>query len=436
MAERRLGAAGRVWVGRFNLFVTRSELLNKIKLGEDSFFELKEVRFAGGHVRGPNQSDLADEIAAFANSRGGTVLLGVSDESQEVLGIPIEQLNAVELLVLQACEDSIKPPLAPIIERLTLPDSMGVERPLIRIEVSRSLFLHQSAGRFYHRVGSSKRLISSEHLEQLFRQRSQARLIRFDETPVPTATIEDLQKSLWDRFVSLQSVDEPEKWLSKLAITSQDDEGVWRPTIAGVMMASTHPERFIPGAFIQAVAYTGSTISPQTESVYQRDAQDIKGCLDQQIFAACDFVRKNMRVAGRKNSQGMRTDYPQYDMLAVFEAITNAVAHRDYSLGGSKVRLRMFDNRLEIFTPGLLSNTMTPESLPYRQVSRNEAITSLLAQCSAQQYEFTTHRSYIMDRRGEGVPLILSRSQKLSEKIPEYQLADESELILTIYSAH
>jgi len=109
-------------------------------------------------------------------------------------------------------------------------------------------------------------------------------------------------------------------------------------------------------------------------------------------------------------------DVPQYDLIAVFEAITNAVAHRDYSMAGAKVRLRLFADRLEIYSPGMLPNTMTPESLPYRQVARNEALTSLLARCPVTSDELMSHRSHIMDRRGEGVSIILQRSEKLSGK--------------------
>ena len=81
------------------MFATRTELLEKVRLGEHSFLELREVRFAGGKVRGPNKNDLADDIAAFANARGGVLLLGVDDKSREVLGIPVERLDAVEALV-------------------------------------------------------------------------------------------------------------------------------------------------------------------------------------------------------------------------------------------------------------------------------------------------------------------------------------------------
>ncbi len=98
---------------------SRSELIEKIRLGEDSFLELKEVRFAGSKIRGPEQNELADELAAFANAHGGVLILGVHDKTREITGIPLERLDAVEALARQACEDSIKPPLAPIIERLT-----------------------------------------------------------------------------------------------------------------------------------------------------------------------------------------------------------------------------------------------------------------------------------------------------------------------------
>lgn len=416
------------------MLATRTELLEKIRLGEDSFLELKEVKFAGGKVRGPTQHDLADELAAFANSAGGVLLLGVEDKSREVFGIPLEKLDAVEMLLRQACEDSVKPPLAPIIERITLPDSSGVEQPVIRVEVARSLFVHQSPSGYLQRVGSSRRPIPPDQLARLFQQRNQSRLIRFDETPVPHATLADLEEALWRRFVPLQSADAPEVLLSKLAMAAQDAQGVWRPTVAGLLMASRHPERHLPGAIVQAVAYVGTEVVPTGEGMYQRDAQDITGPLDEQIRAACAFVRKNTQMVAYKRAEGGRVDVPQYDLTAVFEAVTNAVAHRDYSMAGAKVRLRLFDDRLELYSPGMLPNTMTPESLPYRQASRNEALTSLLARCPIGDVELT-NRSHIMDKRGEGVSIIFARSEELSGKCPEYRLNDDSELMLTIFGA-
>ncbi|MDP2751547.1 MAG: ATP-binding protein [Rhodocyclaceae bacterium] len=417
------------------MFATRSELLEKIRLGEDSYLELKEVRFAGEKLRGPEQNDLADELAAFANSRGGVLVLGVHDKSRDITGIAQERLDAVESLVRQSCEDSIKPALAPLIERLTLPDAAKTEKAVLRVEVLRSLFVHQSPSGYLHRVGSSKRPMQPDYLARLFQQRSQSRIIRFDEQIVPQAVLDDLVPELWQRFIGDRTLDDREGFLQKLAMARVDEEGVLRPSVAGVLMACRHPQQFLPNAYIQAVAYRGSDLTAQTEVAYQRDAQDIVGPLDQQITQSCDFVRKNMRVAARK--QEGREDVPQFDMLAVFEAVTNAVAHRDYSIYGSKIRLRLFDDRLEIYSPGAIPNTMTVESLAFRQAARNEAITSLLARCPVQgdASEIIAHRSHMMDKRGEGVPIILARTQRLSGKSAIYRLVDETELILTIPAA-
>lgn len=418
------------------MFAMRAELLEKIRLGEDSFLELKEVRFAGGKVRGPGQDSLADEIAAFANTRGGVLVLGVDDATRDVIGIPVDRLDEVEDLARQACQDSLNPPAVPLIERMTLPDSTGVARAVLRVEVSRSLFVHQSPGGYFHRVGSSKRPMPPEHLARLFQQRSQSRLIRFDETPVPGAALADLDEALWRRFTTPLTTDAPpEETLAKLAMAVQDEQETWRPTVAGALLACRAPERFLPGAFIQAVAYQGEDVVPQAEDAYQRNAADIAGPLDRQIADACAFVRKNMRTGARKSPEGGREDLPQFDLLAVFEAVVNAVAHRDYSMHGSKVRLRLFDNRLELYTPGMLANSMTPESLPHRQASRNEVISSLLARCPMEGRGLPSHRTHIMDRRGEGVPIILSRTQELAGEFPTYRMVDASELLLTIPAA-
>ena len=415
---------------------SRSELIEKIRLGEDSFLELKEVRFAGSKIRGPEQNELADELAAFANAHGGVLILGVHDKTREITGIPLERLDAVETLARQACEDSIKPPLAPIIERLTLPIAGGIEQPVIRVVVERSLFVHLSPGGYLHRVGSSKRPISPDYLARLFQQRSQSRLIRFDETPVPQARLDTLQEALWQRFAPSQPQDRSQTLLSKLGMAAQDEEGVWRPTVSGILMASSDPRRHLPNAFIQAVAYRGKTVTPEGSGyLYQLDAKEFTGPLDAQAIEACRFVSRNMKVAAMKSIG--RRDFPQYDLVAVFEAVVNAVAHRDYSIHGAKVRLRLFADRLELYSPGGLPNTLEPESLPYRQMARNETLTSLLARCPipADVDWIETTRTTFMDRRGEGVPIILARSEALSGRLPEYRVIDQSELLLTIYAA-
>jgi predicted HTH transcriptional regulator len=419
------------------MFDTTRELLEKISLGEDSTLELKEIRVSGRRVDAPTRAALADELAAFANARGGVCVLGVEDASRDIVGIDVQHLDLVETFVRELANDSIKPPLVAHVEKLLLPSALGTEVATIKIDVPRSLFVHKSPGGYFHRVGSSKREMSPEYLARLFQQPSQARLIRFDEQPVPEASLDDLDSALWERFRTSRSEGEPrEVFLEKLRLARRDDDGVLRPSVAAVLLSTEDPRRWIANAFIQAVAYQGASAQPgEGAQAYQLDAQDISGPIDRQVLDALRFVARNMRTFATKNIG--RVDFPQYDLTAVFEALVNAVAHRDYAIYGSKVRLRLFSDRLELISPGGLTNTMTVESLPLLQSARNEVLTSLLARCQipASSVAPQTGRSAFMDKRGEGVGIILDKSERLSGRRPEYAVIDEAELHLTIWAA-
>ncbi len=418
------------------MFDSQKELLDKIRLGESTFLECKEVRFAGGKVSQPHRDALADGLAAFANSRGGVFVLGVEDKTHEVVGIPVDRLDAVTDFIQEVCIDSIKPAIENfVLDRLWLPSSAGDEVAVVKVDIPWSLFVHSSPNGYFRRLANSKRRMSTESLARLFQQRSQTRVIHFDEQIVSSARLENLTPSLWERFRTPRSDDDREDFLRKLGIARTDEDGTVKPTVTGVLIASEEPRQWLPNAYIQAVAYRGTSIGPSGPAdAYQLDAADITGPLDRQVSEACRFVARNMRMVAFKD-QGHQ-DQPQFDMTAVFEALVNAVAHRDYSIHGSKVRLRLFEDRLELYSPGTIPNTMTVESLPYRQVVRNETISSLLAQCTvpANVPGLETDRRTLMDKRGEGVRIILDNSERLSGKTPEYRLIDDAELLLTIHS--
>ena len=416
---------------------TAEQLLHEIRLGEDSYLELKEVVFAGKKIRGPNHDSLANELAAFANSRGGVLVLGVLNGSREIVGISKERLDDVVTHVRNAVRDSVKPPLDVTLERMEVPNSSGEMRCVIRVSVDQSLFVHRSPGGYLRRASDEKQQIPPDVLHRLLQHRSNVGATRFDEEIVASASFNDLNLDLVQRFRTVATDDDDRTLASKLGMAQQDRDGEMRPTVAGLLIAGREATRhFLPNACVQAVAYRGRFVGDADEGVnYQLDKQDIRGPLEVQVAAACRFVVRNQRIAGEKTIG--RHDIPQYDLVAVFEAIVNAVAHRDYSVHGSKIRLRMFSDRLELHSPGQLPNNMTVETLAYRQVSRNETISSLLARCPVPEgiSGLTTDRTTLMDRRGEGVGLILRRSKELSGRKPEYELLDDSELRLTIYAA-
>ncbi len=410
------------------------DLMRRIRLGEDSVLELKSVRIEGNRVLAPDRRDMADELAALANGAGGTLILGVDDATREIRGIPLEGLDAVEGRLREICNDLLKPALDADIHKLELEDSAGMPVPVLRIDVPRSLFVHRSPGGYFRRIGSSKRELPPDALARLFQERSQSRVIRFDESLVPGTQSDHLEYALTRRFLrgvdlglpSDAAEDTDDNMLRKLRIVADDHAGRTGLTVAGTLLCTREPQQWLPHTYIQAVSYAGE----RTDSDYQTDSRDIGGPLDRQIADALHFVRRNMLVRATKE-QG-RSDRPQFSERAVFEALVNAVAHRDYSMAGTRIRLHLFGDRLELYVPGALANTLTPDSLHLRQANRNELIVSLLARCAAPS---GVGRTLLMDRRGDGVPIIRRETLALSGRLPEYSLIDESELRLSMWAS-
>ena len=400
------------------------ELLFHIRLGEDSSIEFKAVRFDGNRPVGPNKDSFAHELAAFANGQGGRIVLGVDDKTRDVEGIEDDKVATAEEWVVNISQQSIQPPVKLDTRLLQLPNRDGDLKTVIYVEIPRSIMVHASSGRYYQRVGSTKQEMKPEVLARLFQQRSQSRLIRFDETLVPGCSLEESDKSLLQRFLR---PDTPEKDQLRKLHLSADEEGEQGLSVSGVLLLTPEPTQWLRNAYIQCVCYSGT----ERDANDQLDAADFMGPLDQQINGAFEFVRKNMRIEAVKAIG--RQDIPQYDLGAVFEAVVNAVAHRDYSMTGRKIRLHMFADRLELYSPGALPNSLTLDGLMENTVTRNENIVNLLSRYYNAREE--AGRQALIERRGEGVPKIIQTGEELSGKRPEYSLIDDSELLLTIYAA-
>ncbi|MDD2744887.1 MAG: ATP-binding protein [Rhodocyclaceae bacterium] len=401
------------------------ELIYQIRLGEDSAYEFKSVTIKGNKVDQPHRDSIADELAAFANARGGILVLGVTDKTREVEGIARENLDTVDLWLSNIASQLVDPPL-PIETRLVeIPNRQGESRPVVWVRIAKSVFVHRSPSGYYHRVGSSKREMSPELLARIFQQRSMVRLIRFDEQLVPHTDKEAIAPELKARFLR---GDLPEQTqLKKLYLIGEDESGSPRLTVSGVLLLTPRPADFLSSAYVQCVAYSGT----ERNAEYQLDAQDCDGPVDEQIRLAFNFVKRNMRVEAVKRPG--RIDIPQYDLAAVFEAVVNAVAHRDYSMHGARIRLHLFADRLELSTPGGLPNSLTIDSMEANSITRNETLVNLLSRYYPA--DPVSKRQNLIERRGEGVPTIIKASERLSLRRPLYEQLDHTELKLTIYAA-
>lgn len=401
---------------------SEAEIRLQLSLGEDSRWEFKQIEFAGNRPRNPRRDDLADEIAAFANADGGVLLCGVTDAG-EVQGMSREQMVELDSVLVEVSSDAIKPAV-----RIRTHHRQLDGKRLLVVEVPAGESLHESPGGSHVRVGGAKRKMNSDERLRLAQRRGQARFRSFDEQPLPNTGFATLDESLWKPLLTAEGAVDPESALGKLALLAPDEAGIPRATVAGVLLCTRNPERHLPYAGITATRYRG-----KDRASGQVDAQEITGPLNRQIAEAVAFATRNMRIGARK--EPARVDLPQYSGKALFEAIVNAVAHRDYSMRASRIRLSMFEDRLEIQSPGSLPNNLTVDSMAARQATRNQALTSVLGRMPVGGVQGSEDRRYFMERRGDGVPIILRETRALSGTPPEYRLIDASEVCLIIPAA-
>ncbi len=262
--------------------------------------------------------------------------------------------------------------------------------------------------------------MTQHELARLFQQRRRSFVC--DEMLVPAAMEADLERAALQSVFGSSSIIPWEQLLANTRVLTKDQDGTIRPTVAGLLVFGANPKDYLPSAYIEAAVYRGVSL----DSNHLIHSEQIDGPFGRQIDGAVAFVDRFMLKPAKKDTG--RLDYPQFAISAVHEAIVNAVAHRDYSISGSKIRLFLFDDRLELMSPGELPNTITLETLPFRQFTRNQLLVSFLAKMRSQR----TGRSYI-EARGEGVRKILSESKAHSGRRPEYRLIGQ-ELMLTIWA--
>ena len=404
------------------MVVSDTEIRQRLRLGEDSGWEFKQVEFKGNRPTSPRRDELADEMAAFANASGGILLCGITDNGQ-AQGMTQEQIAEVDSLLVELSTDAVKPALRIDVHHRELDG-----KAFVLVEVPRGDTIHERDGRAYIRVGATKRRLEGDERLRLAQNRAQSRYLWFDKQIVPNTGFETLSERLWEPLLSVAGADDPRRGLMNLRLLAQDEAGVDRATVAGVLLCTQSPQDWLPQATIVATHYRG-----KDRASGQLDAQEIVGPLPLQIADAVKFVARNMRVAARKLPE--REDVPQYRIAAVFEAVVNAVAHRDYSMSSRRIRLSMFKGRLEIDSPGQLPNGMTLASMDTSQATRNEVIASVFGRIPVGDVPGTGHRRYLMERRGDGVSIIKTETQEATGDLPQYEVVDASSVVLSIPAA-
>ena len=370
----------------------------------------------------PNQWEIADEMAALANGDGGTVVFGVTDQGG-IQDMTRRQSDALGRVVVEAAAQCIVPPLAVDAHRRKLG-----EKSVMVVAVPRGHAQHDSPGGSYYRIGSSKIKMSGDQRLRLAQERAMSRFAGFDKSAVPDTGLRSLDEALWKKLVSVHGARAPNVALEKMGLLTRDERGTPRASVAGLLLCARAPDEWLDNACIMTTCYRGTD-----RAAMQLDAETICGPLDRQIAAAVAFVLRNMRVAARKDPG--RVDLPQFSDRAVFEAVVNAVVHRDYSMRGRRIRVSLFEDRLEIQSPGALANGLRIDTMEARQATRNGVLASALGRMSAEKVTGSGDRRFFMARRGAGVGIIRRETEALGAGSPVHELVGDADLLLTIPAA-
>lgn len=325
--------------------------------GEDSRTQFKR-RFSSINA-------LASEIAAMANTDGGKIFVGISDDGK-ITGVEnIEQLNQ---WISSACSQKLEPPIT-----VTTENEIHDDRRVVIINVPRGTSKPYAVNKsdFWIKVGADKRRASREELKRLMQA---SETLYADEMPVYESGISDLDLYFFREFYRANydlNIEQTglsiEKILSNLKLMRDD-----RLTLAGLLLFGKRPQSHKPQYTVKAVAFPGTDMG----AVEYLDSEDIDGPLPVVFKSGMSFMARQLRKL-QKGRNVNTTGVMEIPKIALEEAYVNALIHRDYFID-SGIRLFVFADRVEIVSPGKLPNTLTPENIKYGiHIVRNPILMSM-----------------------------------------------------------
>lgn len=338
------------------------ELLDIISTGETSKVQFKE------HL--PDPEKITREMVAMSNSLGGMILLGVKDKVGTVTGLTPEQIEYADRKIGEFAE-SIKPPIYPTTEVVKIEDEGSFKNILvIHIDKGINTPYKTSKGEVYVKQLSNKRLLTdNSEIMRLFQHSGN---LMADEMEVYDTSIEDINKGKFNEYFKKEfGQTYEEKGLSyEEALKAKRAIRNGQLTLAGLLFFGKDPQSVKPSFTIKAVSYFGNNIESND---YRSKPIDLKGTIPELFEASMKFLKSSLHYlqAGQNfNSIGKL----EVSEITLIELVQNALVHRDY-FKNSPIRLLIFDNRIEIISPGKLPNSLTVDDIKFgNPVIRNNQL--------------------------------------------------------------
>ena len=315
---------------------------------------------------------MAQTIVAFANHQGGTILIGVNDR-KEITGFVPSKEDYDN--ILRTAREVVNPPI-----RYEEVEEFVIDhKKIIALMIPAGIgeVYRTSDGRYLKRENTENVAIDWRTLYQLLAKREK---ISFEGLICEGAFFEDINLEKVKSYIRARE----ERFGSKIEIPIEDvllsrkcavrKNGKLLPTNAGILLFGKEPTRFIPQNYITLVKFKGTEVSKD-----YLDRKDISGTLTDLANHSVKWINERMLHGGSIGEQSIqRKEVMQFHLSSLREVMVNAVTHRDYGIRGSRIMVSMFDDRLEIQSPGPLPANITPETILHEQYARNPNIMLVL----------------------------------------------------------
>ena len=327
-----------------------------------------------------------DTISAFANKYGGIIIFGIN-ENNNFIEQNVYDVNDLQKQITALCTDSMEPKIRPEFLPIIYKDKKLLAVKIDEIPQTQKPCYYKGAGinrGSYIRIGDSDEHMTEYEIYDLYSYRDN---IQEDLRPVERAELSDFKQEKLKNYINLIKKEKPnlENFSDEkiLALNGIIDSKTKKPTVAGTFLFAEFPQAYFPQMFVACVVVPGRKLG-EVGSLGQRfdDNERIEGTIDEMVEKTLTFIRRNIGTRIIIDNDGKRTDIPHYPMKALREAIINALIHRDYSKyrEGSYVYVQIYDDRIQIISPGSLYGGIKPSDLGTEKMleARNKTIVRIL----------------------------------------------------------
>ena len=393
-------------LSKINSIITESYLKTA---KENLYFERKRARVS--------MQDLANEIASFTNANGGVIVVGMTDDGN------IEGFNNYGINKLNDFQKVITNYLSPTPNyktELIEVDNIKNEKDnilLFHIEPALNFIVRNNKDEVYLRQGDSSIKLNAEQVRSLEYEKRER---NFESEVLNMSSIDDIDLEVMDIYKDkIGATNLSNEQVLKARGFLVEDNGKLCFTKAGMLLFGKNPSVYLPSARVRVLKFEGTNFQVGTEMNIVKDRTFDK-CLYRILEEARDFINSQLREFTHLNPQGIFETVPEYPEFAWYEGLVNAVTHRDYSNTGEYITVKLFDDRLEILSPGKLSGFITLENMKTERYSRNPQIARVLTEFG------------IVRELNEGVKRIYSEMQRFYLKDPIYSEPNQHSVLLVL----